>query len=155
MQPSTHRQPMIGPGREMDGRQCPVCLPSHLRAEWDMVIRAHHNVLLAGTSSATSEILVAMGPHLRKPVQQYRPRIGASVPQPLEGTLILLEVDSLDLKQQTALLRWLDQGLRVQVVSMTCKPLFALVETGVFLPDLYYRLNVVRIELNAAGGGNL
>jgi sigma-54-interacting transcriptional regulator len=151
---------MIGSGRgqEMDASQWPICLPSDLRAEKDALIRAHHNLLLVGTSTATNEMLVAMRPYFRKPVQQYRPRIGAPVPQPSEGTLILLEVARLDLKQQTQLLRWLDQfheGSHVQVVSTTCKPLFSLVETGAFFPALYYRLNVMRIELTASVDGNL
>ena len=80
------------------------------------------------------------------------------MPQPPEGTLILSEVARLDLKQQTQLVRWLDQfhmRSHVQVVSTTCEPLFKLVETGGFLPHLYYRLNVVRIELTASGEENL
>jgi hypothetical protein len=159
---STRWQPTIGSGQgqeqEMDARQWPICLPSDLRAEKDALIRAHHNLLLVGTSTATKDMLVAMRPYLRKPVQQYRPRIGAAVPQPPEGTLILREVARLDSKQQTQLLRWLDhfdERVHVQIVSTTCKPLFSLVETGAFLPALYYRLNVMRIELTASVEGTL
>ena len=39
------------------------------------------------------------------------------------------------------------------MISTTAEPLFALVERGAFLDVLYYRLNVVRVEvrLNKAG----
>ena len=76
------------------------------------------------------------------------------LPQPSEGTLILLEVARLDANQQTELLRWLDQfdqRSHVQVISTTSKPLFSLVEKGAFLGDLYYKLNVVRIDLIGLG----
>jgi hypothetical protein len=141
-----------------DAGRWPISLPSDLRAEWDLVTRAHHNLLLVGESPATAEMLVAMSPHLRKPVQQHSPRSGTSVPEPSEGTLILSEVASLDLKQQAQLLQWLGhvhERKHVQVVSTTCAPLFSFVESGAFLPALYYRLNVVRIDLTASGEENL
>jgi transcriptional regulator of acetoin/glycerol metabolism len=91
-------------------------------------------------------MLVALEPHLREPLCQFKPRPDVPVPQPTEGTLVLLEVARLDKNQQEQLFRWLGalEG-RVQVVSTTSEPLFSLVETGAFLTDLYYRLNVVRI----------
>ena len=76
------------------------------------------------------------------------------MPQPREGTLLLLEVARLDRSQQTQLLQWLDQfdecG-QMQVVSTTSQPIFSLVETGAFLATLYYRLNVIRIDLIPSG----
>ena len=99
-------------------------------------------------------MLVPLKPHLREPLRQYEPKMGVSVPQPLEGTLVLLEVAGLDAKQQAQLLRWLDQfdgRGQVQVVSTTSQPLVSLVETGAFLANLYYRLNVVRMDLTSSG----
>jgi transcriptional regulator of acetoin/glycerol metabolism len=60
----------------------------------------------------------------------------------------------LDAKQQIHLLHWLDlinERLQVQVVSTTSEPLFPLVQTGAFLADLYYKLNIVLIDLMGAG----
>jgi len=119
-----------------------------------MVVRGHHNFLLVGTPSATSEMLVAMRPYLRKPLHEYEASTGTAVPQPSEGTLVLSEVARLDLKRQTELLRWFtksNERLQVQVVSTTSEPIFSTVQTGAFLADLYYRLNVVRIELSGSG----
>jgi len=39
----------------------------------------------------------------------------------------------------------------VQVVSTSSEPLFPLVETGAFLANLYYRLNVVRMNVMSSG----
>ena len=58
--------------------------------------------------------------------------------------------------QQTALLRWFDkldrlikfdERVRVRIVSTSSKPLFSFVGSGAFPSELYYRLNVVLIEL--------
>jgi hypothetical protein len=152
--------PTSGPvqGQEIDAGRWPICLPADLRAEREALIRSHHNLLLVGARTATNDVLAAMRPYLRGPVQQHRPRAGTPVLRPSEGTLILLEVARLDQKQQAQLLRWLDQSHErphVQVVSTTSKPLFMLVESGAFSPALYYRLNVIRIELTASVEGDL
>lgn len=139
--------------RQAAARERPVFLPSHLNAEWNAVCQGHHNLLLVGKSSATNEVLAAMAPHLREPLHRFNAKAGLTVPQPHDGTLVLLEVARLDRNQQTQLLRWLnqfDQRGHVQVISTTSKPLFSLVETGAFLADLYYKLNLVRMDLVAA-----
>jgi hypothetical protein len=154
MLPRRHSRPAIGSGVDVVACHRPVFLPSHLRAEWDAVCQGQHNFLLVGTPPATNEMLVAMTPHLPEPLQKYSAKAGLPVPQPSDGTLILLEVAKLDAKRQTELLRWLnrfDQRSHVQIVSTTSKPLFSLVERGVFLADLYYKLNVVRIDLIGSG----
>jgi len=152
MQPATgwSPQPTMGSGEDAAARQRPISLPPELHAEWDLVVRSHSNLLLVGSSTATSAMLVALESYLREPLRRYTPQTGVPVPQPLEGTLILLEVARLDVIQQAQLLRWLDQfdeHRQLQVVSTTSEPLFPLVGTGAFLADLYYRLNVVRMDL--------
>ena len=156
MQPATGWRPQqtMGSGREAAARQRPIFLPLDLHAEWDLVVRVRCNLLLVGSSPTTNAMLVALESHLRGPLQHYTPKTGVPVPQPLEGTLVLLEVARLDLEQQAQLLWWLDQfdeRWQVQVVSTTSAPLFPLVETGAFLTSLYYRLNVVRMNLTSSG----
>jgi len=139
-------------GKEADARQRPVFLPCDLHAEWDLVVRVRCNLLLVGSSPAANAMLIALESHLREPLRQYTPKTGVPVPQLLEGTLILLEVARLDMEQQAQLLRWLDQCDErcVQVVSTAAEPLFPFVETGAFLADLYYRLNVVQMNLTTS-----
>ena len=152
MQPATRWPPQLTMGsvKAPAVPQRPILLPVDLHPEWDVAIRARANVLLVGSVSATEAMLAAMKPHLDEPLREYRPDPGVPVPQPREGTLILRGVERLDREQQAQLDSWLerfDGRTRVQVVSAGSEPLFSLVETGAFLVDLYYRLNVVRMDL--------
>jgi two-component system response regulator AtoC len=76
-----------------------------------------------------------------------------------KGTLLLDEIGDLPLDLQAKLLRALEEGeirrvggrdvrkVDVRVLAATAKPLEAAVERGEFRPDLFYRLNVVRLHL--------
>ncbi|MSR16986.1 MAG: sigma-54-dependent Fis family transcriptional regulator, partial [Methylococcaceae bacterium] len=75
------------------------------------------------------------------------------------GTLFLDEINSLPLSIQAKLLRFLDMGeclavgdvrpykVDVRVIAATNANLMTLIETGAFRSDLYFRLNVVPLEL--------
>ncbi|MEI6746730.1 MAG: sigma 54-interacting transcriptional regulator [Methylococcaceae bacterium] len=75
------------------------------------------------------------------------------------GTLFLDEINSLPLSIQAKLLRFLDVGeclavgdvrpykVDVRVIAATNANLMTLIETGAFRSDLYFRLNVVPLEL--------
>jgi diguanylate cyclase (GGDEF)-like protein len=76
-----------------------------------------------------------------------------------KGTLFLDEVGDMSMSMQKKLLRVLQEGeirrvggkdtlkVDVRIVSASNKDLKALVESGKFREDLYYRLNVVRVDL--------
>jgi len=75
------------------------------------------------------------------------------------GTILLDEIDKTTREFQERLLRVVDQGeikpvgstqtrrIDVRIVCTSNRPLKGLVEAGEFLPDLYYRLRVIRIEI--------
>jgi two-component system nitrogen regulation response regulator GlnG len=71
------------------------------------------------------------------------------------GTLFLDEVGDMPLEAQTRLVRFLQDGrfatsgddLDVRIVASTKHDLRALVDQGLFREDLYYRLNVVSLQL--------
>jgi two-component system response regulator AtoC len=75
------------------------------------------------------------------------------------GTLFLDEIGDMDLRLQAKLLRALQEGViepvggnrrvrvDVRIVSSTNRNLEAAIASGGFREDLYYRLNVLRIEL--------
>lgn len=77
------------------------------------------------------------------------------------GTLFLDEVDSLSPAAQTRLLRVLQEGelervggthaiqVNVRIISATNVNLLKKVEQGLFRHDLYYRINVVKLEIPA------
>lgn len=131
----------------MAARRLPTQLPADRQADWHLALRTQHNLLLEGSPSDTGEMLAALKPHLCEPVYEFRPTDGASVPQPREGTVILLEAARLSAAQQTTLLRWFDERVPVRIVSTSSEPLFSFVGSGAFRSELYYRLNVVLIEL--------
>jgi len=75
------------------------------------------------------------------------------------GTLFLDEIGELSLEVQAKLLRVLDSGrirplggsedtpIEARFVAATNQPLEDLLREGKFRPDLYYRLNVIRIDI--------
>ena len=66
------------------------------------------------------------------------------------GTIVVADASALTLPQQIELHDWLNAGRGgVQIVSVTSKSIWPLVEQGRFLEGLFYRLNVVTLE---AGG---
>ena len=134
------------------GQALPDFVPSHLGAEWAAVSNGRRNVLLAGWPGAVDAMLASMSPYLEAPIVTFNPQTGT--PLPAEGTLILPEIGGLSVEQQLRLLAWMDRaggdGL-VQIVSTTSRPIVPMMERGTFRPELYYRLNVVRIDLGEAG----
>ena len=142
--------PVIGVSvKEIAERRSLAVLPSDFQADWDMAVRTEVNLLLEGAPADIEVSLDALKPHLREPVCEFRPAEDACVPQPREGTLILVEVARLDSAQQAALLRWFDEfdgRVPVRIVSTSSEPLFSFVGSGAFPSELYYRLNAVLIK---------
>jgi hypothetical protein len=135
----------------------PDSVPPHLGAEWDAISCGRRNVLLAGAPSAVDALLASLRPYLEEPIRDLNADTGT--PLPARGTLILPEIGGLDADQQLQLLTWMEQAAhsgdraaqQVQIVSTTSRPMLPLIENGEFRAELYYRLNVVRIDLDEPG----
>ena len=128
----------------------PAFLSRDLQCDWDVVTTVYVNLLLVGSASETAIMLDALGPHFRGPIRRFRPKAGAVLPEPAAGTLIVFEVDRLDSNQQAQMLRWIHHPqTHAQVVCTASESLFGLVEAGAFLPELYYRLNVVLFDVTS------
>jgi two-component system nitrogen regulation response regulator GlnG len=63
------------------------------------------------------------------------------------STLYLDEIGDLPLDAQTQLVKLLREEGGARIIASTRKPLSRLVDEGAFREDLYYRINVVRIDL--------
>jgi DNA-binding NtrC family response regulator len=70
-----------------------------------------------------------------------------ALPPRNEGTLLLNDVARLRPDQQLELFEWLSEYDRAQIISLTELPLFSIVSSGHFLESLYYRLNVIRLDV--------
>jgi hypothetical protein len=137
------------PTRRSHESDLPDFVPPHLGAEWDAISHGRRNVLLAGAASAVDAMLASLQPFLEEPIRHLN--AGTNTSLPARGTLILPEIGALDADQQLQLLTWMEQGVHrgdVQIVSTTSRPMLPLLESGEFRAELYYRLNVVRIDLS-------
>jgi len=134
---------------------------SQLREEWRVARSAHAelellrmprvNVLITGTGGVIDSVLETLLPDLREPIGRWCPGEQLLLPPPrLIGTMVLQGVDGMPWEDQRQLLAWLELASgRTQVVSTTSASLFPLVEAGVFIDTLYYRLNVVCVDATA------
>jgi hypothetical protein len=130
--------------------QVPAFVPLHLHAEWEAISYGRRNFLLAGQPSAVDAMLASMLPHFLEPIRLFAPDTDRALLLPDEGTLMLMEIAHLTGSQQSELVAWLDEFNRsdaVQIVSTTSRQMMPLVESGAFRSELYYRLNVIRIDL--------
>ena len=117
----------------------------HCTAEWRS---PQHNVLLEGSEASTTAVLRVLAPHLPPPVVWIRSGAPHELPCGDVGALILQDVDRLSEEEQARLLAWIDKTPGTQVVSTTAARLFTSVACGRFDPALYYRLNVVLLNVD-------
>jgi transcriptional regulator of acetoin/glycerol metabolism len=117
--------------------------------EWDLLQLAHPNVLVVGSHAAVAEALHILAGICGDPVATCRAASPLALP-PTAGTgaLILRDVDCLTPAGQRRLMRWLENvSGRIQVIATSTKPLWSQVQGGFFLEALYYRLNVIYIDV--------
>jgi len=131
---------------------------SRLRKDWHAARAAHAelallgmprvNLLLSGPDGVIEYLLDALLPDLREPVGRWCPGEQLLLPPPtLIGTMIFQDVGQMPAADQRRLLDWLRGAAgRTQVISTTSVDLMPLIERGEFLEDLFYRLNIVRID---------
>ena len=107
---------------------------------------AQMHLLLEGDESQVETVLTAVAPNLPRPVTTWSGT--QSLATVRDGTLIVRLVDRFDAEQQRQLLRWLEETAgRVRVIATTPGSLFRLVQRGIFLDVLYYRLNTLRVDI--------
>jgi hypothetical protein len=111
------------------------------------LINIGSNMLVRGEKSATTATVVALSADLSMPIVTWIAGSETGLPALHHGTVVLQDVDRLDLGAQRELLAWLDnRGGRVRVISTAHRDLFDLVTAGEFLDPLYYRLNTIVVD---------
>ena len=121
-----------------------------LTEEWRALRSAHPNVLVVGAEAICRYVLDGVRPNCRQPVEtceagSFLPLHAPSQP----GTLILRDVGNLTQEGQHRLMEWLDDNARdrIQVIATNAGALWPRVRDGSFAEALYYRLNVIYIDL--------
>jgi hypothetical protein len=119
--------------------------------DWSVLGERRPNVLVSGPGDAAHAFVDAVTPYLQAPVHHLTCDARLDLPRG-DGTLILEHLDALDREQQECLLRWLDdpEHARTQVISLTPAPLYTSVQRETFLGALYYRLNVIYLEVGSS-----
>jgi Sigma-54 interaction domain len=127
--------------------------PSKMSVQLDQDLQllrtTQSNVVIIGTDEDVESALLALHSTFRQPVVTRPVTNPLELPSPnTGGALILRGVANLTSESQASLQAWLDQAAgRVQVIATNEQPLWPLVEAGKFLAALYYRLNLVYIDL--------
>ena len=89
----------------------------------------------------------AVRAHLGQPLITLLCDQTLELPRVSLGTVILFGVDVLALDDQHRLMTWLERGDRPRVISTSRVSLLPIVEAGMFIESLYYRLNTLYIDL--------
>lgn len=120
--------------------------------DFDVAHLSRTNTLVVGPDASVSDLLCSRWSTFEEPVMRRRSGERLRLPPSSEpvGTLLLEAVDTLTDYEQRALQDWLIVRNRAtRVVSTTAASLLDMVDAGTFNDSLYYRLNVVRIDLDA------
>jgi hypothetical protein len=119
--------------------------------DWRALNATRPNLLLQGPDAATDGAIEALGPALGSPIHRWRADMPLPVPTERQETLLLRNLIALTAERQAKLLRWLEvTDGRVQVISTTSVPVYPLTRRRLFLASLYYRLNVMCIDVHVA-----
>jgi hypothetical protein len=125
-------------------RQAPDVL---LADNWSLLRASRPSVLLIGAAHHTDRVVHVITAWGDDPIASW-PEAAVAARSSSTVTLIVRDVASFDAQEQERLHRWLDERSgAARVIATSPVPLYGLVERGQFLESLYYRLNVVCLEV--------
>jgi hypothetical protein len=141
------------------GEWAVMAAPDTIDLDIDMTRRmlrdGQARALVMGTERATGAVLRALQADFGSPVLNVRTGGRLTLPE-TPATLLIHDVSALDAAGQDRLFQWLTLNpAGISVIAVTSEPLFPLVQRGAFLPDLFYRLNIIVIDVtdvDEAGG---
>ena len=146
-----------GVDRYQSPAQGPFALRSHAQrrgaesptSDLDLVRLTRTNLLVVGDDDVVARLITSLWPSLAPPIfiRQRGERLRLSPTSPAVATIIVHDVDTLTRHEQRALYDWIAGNGRTQVVSTASKSLQPMLQAGAFHEGLYYRLNVVTLDL--------
>jgi len=108
------------------------------------------NLLIMGADDVVARMVTSLWPDFSAPrvVRRRGEQLRLLPTSRPAGTLLVYDVDTLTHREQDALHRWMNaENNRTRVVSTATQSLLPVLETGAFNDDLYYRLNVLTLDL--------
>ena len=112
------------------------------------------NLFVVGAEDQVAKLITSLWPCLATPiaVRDRGEPLRLAPTSPPVGTMVIYDVDTLTRLEQHALKQWLRvENPGARIVSSASAPLWPMVEAGAFNDGLYYRLNVVTIDLTSPG----
>jgi hypothetical protein len=117
-------------------------------AEFLQLAPARVNVFVTGPDRVIAPLLDAIAGHLGQPATRWRGGGRLVLPDATDGPLLIRQVGALTRDQQQRVFDWLGaRACRIPVVSSSRDSLLPAVEEGTFMAALYYRLNVISLDL--------
>lgn len=126
--------------------------PASVQRDLSVARLTKANLLLVGADRLVAKVLPFAVPELTQAAISRCKDGSLRLPSPSMGvsTIVVRDVDALTHGEQRSFREWLEsQSTAVHVVSTASAPVLPLVETGEFSAALYYRLNMVYIDLSA------
>ena len=120
-------------------------------SDLDLARRTKANLFVVGDDDVVARLITSLGPSLATPifVRHRGERLRLSPTSPPVGTIVVYDVDTLRRDEQHALYHWMARNGRTQIVSTASKFLQPMLQAGAFNEGLYYRLNVVTVDLTS------
>jgi len=120
-------------------------------SDLDLARLTRTNLLVFGDDDVVVRLITSLWPSLATPivVRHRGERLQLSPTSPPVATIVVYDVDTLTRDEQNALYHWMAGHGRTQVVSAASKSLEVMLQAGAFNEGLYYRLNVVTLDLTS------
>lgn len=120
-------------------------------SDLDLARLTRVNLFLVGDDDVVIPVVTSLWRSLATPivVRNRGERLWLSPTSQPVGTVVVCDVDTLPGDEQRALYDWMAANGRTQVVSTASKFLQPLLEAGAFDEGLYYRLNMVTVDLTS------
>lgn len=117
----------------------------------DLARLTRTNLLVVGDEDVVVTLVTSLWPSLATPivVRNRGEHLQLSPASRPVGTIVIVDVDTLTSPEQRVLYDWMAGNGRTQIVSTASKSLEPLLEAGAFNEGLYYRLNVVMVDLRS------
>ena len=123
-------------------------------SDLELVRRTRTNLFVVGDDVVVERLLTTLWLSLAPPifVRQRGERLLLAPTSPPVGTVVVYDVDTLTRHEQRALHHWMAGNSRTRVVSTATKSLQPMLQAGAFDEELYYRLNVMTLDLTSPAG---